>query len=128
MEDAGNKCRELEVYFSRYANFIASWCWPVCAAQEMASHGPRALPRPDRLHHIVEDFLTLWTAPLSHVLPLQRFLSDVLSRDVRSYFGDSCLVAALTHGRLPESCQQHFIDGQGLQRPPMFHTATSKAM
>ncbi|KAK3091462.1 hypothetical protein FSP39_019980 [Pinctada imbricata] len=31
-----------------------------------------ALPRPKLLHHIVEDFLTSWDGPLSHLLPLRR--------------------------------------------------------
>jgi len=87
-----------------------------------------ALPRPDRLHHTVEDFLTSWTAPRTHILPLQRFLSGVLHRDMRSYFGESCLVASLTHSDLPESCHQHFLHGRGLQRPTMLHANATAAM
>ena len=36
---------------------------------EVASHD--VLPRPQRIHHIVEDFLTDFTAPTSHILPLR---------------------------------------------------------
>ena len=98
-----------------------------CAAGAMETRRPwETLPRPARLHHMVEDFLTSWTAQLSHVLPLQRFLSAVVGRDVRSYFGDSCLLASLTHAVLPESCQQDFVQGHGLHRPLVFHSAATK--
>ena len=80
------------------------------------------LPRPSRLHHMVEDFLTTWSTPRSHVLPLRRFLTAVLGSDVRSYFGETCTVAALTHAVLPESCRQQFLSGSGLQHPTtLFH-------
>jgi hypothetical protein len=82
------------------------------------------LPRPARLHHIVEDFLTTWDAPLSHILPLRRFLDAVLDEDVRSYFADSCLTAALTHFDLPLACRSQFLQGQGLERPISFRSAT----
>ena len=36
---------------------------------------PEVLPKPDRLHHIVEDFLTEFDARTSHLLPLRRYLS-----------------------------------------------------
>ena len=41
------------------------------------------LPRPDSLHHIVEDFLTMWDTPISHVLPLRRFFEDVIDTDIK---------------------------------------------
>lgn len=44
------------------------------------------LPRPAAIHHIVEDFLTDWTAPNAHVLPLRRFLENCLGTDLRSFF------------------------------------------
>ena len=99
----------------------------LCVGEAMKTGGGRGstLPRPDRLHHVVEDFLTTWTAPVSHVTPLRRFLGAVLRRDVRSYFADSCLAAALTHDQLPGSCRQHFVRGHGLQRPPLAHVAAA---
>ncbi|XP_068672051.1 FAD-dependent oxidoreductase domain-containing protein 2-like [Montipora foliosa] len=48
------------------------------------------LPRPHRLHHVVEDFLTLWTAPTSHILPLRRFIETVVGGDLRSFFASTC--------------------------------------
>lgn len=47
------------------------------------------LPRPAAIHHIVEDFLTDWTAPLSHILPLRRFLENCLGTDLRSFYAGS---------------------------------------
>ena len=44
------------------------------------------LPRPSALHHIVEDFLTDWTAPVGHILPLRRFLENCLDTDLRSFY------------------------------------------
>lgn len=44
------------------------------------------LPRPVAVHHIVEDFLTDWTAPVGHILPLRRFLENCLDTDLRSFY------------------------------------------
>ena len=44
------------------------------------------LPRPSALHHVVEDFLTDWTAPVGHILPLRRFLENCLDTDLRSFY------------------------------------------
>jgi len=97
------------------------------AAAAMARRGSGVvLPRPDRLHHVLEDFLTAWTAPRGHIVPLRRFLGAVLGdRDVRAYFADSCLVASLTRASLPESCRQQFVRGQGLQRPAVASAAAA---
>ncbi|KAK9399976.1 FAD-dependent oxidoreductase domain-containing protein 2-like [Crotalus adamanteus] len=72
------------------------------------------LPRPDAIHHIVEDFLTDWTAPNAHVLPLRRFLENCLETDLRRFYADSCFLFAFTHLRLPPSCQQGYMRKQGL--------------
>ncbi|XP_062444677.1 FAD-dependent oxidoreductase domain-containing protein 2 isoform X2 [Rhea pennata] len=45
-----------------------------------------SLPRPDAIHHIVEDFLTDWTAPNAHILPLRRFLENCVGTDLRNFF------------------------------------------
>lgn len=63
------------------------------------------LPRPKRLHHIVEDFLTDWTGPITHLLPLRRFLETVTSQDLRHFFSPHCLEISLTHLHSPMSCQ-----------------------
>ncbi|XP_040493408.1 FAD-dependent oxidoreductase domain-containing protein 2 isoform X1 [Ursus maritimus] len=73
-----------------------------------------ALPRPTAIHHIVEDFLTDWTAPVGHILPLRRFLENCLDTDLRSFYAESCFLFALTHQKLPPFCQQGYLRTQGL--------------
>ncbi|KAH0616933.1 hypothetical protein JD844_028421 [Phrynosoma platyrhinos] len=72
------------------------------------------LPRPDAIHHIVEDFLTDWTAPNAHILPLRRFLENCLETDLRRFYAESCFLFAFTHQRLPPFCQQGYMRMQGL--------------
>uniref|UniRef100_A0A670XUS6 L-amino-acid oxidase n=1 Tax=Pseudonaja textilis TaxID=8673 RepID=A0A670XUS6_PSETE len=72
------------------------------------------LPRPDAIHHIVEDFLTDWTAPNAHVLPLRRFLENCLETDLRRFYAESCFLFAFTHLKLPPFCQQGYMRKQGL--------------
>ncbi|XP_056379659.1 FAD-dependent oxidoreductase domain-containing protein 2 [Hyla sarda] len=73
------------------------------------------LPRPDHIHHIVEDFLTDWTGPKSHILPLRRFLENCLQKDLRTFYADSCFIFSLTHQKLPIFCQQGYLQNQGLK-------------
>ncbi|NXP32736.1 FXRD2 protein, partial [Leiothrix lutea] len=77
-------------------------------------HPDWPLPRPDAIHHVVEDFLTDWTAPNAHILPLRRFLENCLSTDLRNFFAESCFLFAFTHQKLPPSCQQGYVRMQGL--------------
>ncbi|XP_077195744.1 FAD-dependent oxidoreductase domain-containing protein 2 [Paroedura picta] len=72
------------------------------------------LPRPDAIHHIVEDFLTDWTAQNAHILPLRRFLENCLGIDLRRFYAESCFLFALTHQKLPVFCQQGYMRRQGL--------------
>ncbi|KAM4722839.1 FAD-dependent oxidoreductase domain-containing protein 2 [Rhinophrynus dorsalis] len=72
------------------------------------------LPRPQRLHHVVEDFLTDWTGPNSHVLPLRRFLENCLQTDLRAFYAETCLLFTLTQRKLPIFCQQSYLQNQGL--------------
>ncbi|KAG8556325.1 hypothetical protein GDO81_018027 [Engystomops pustulosus] len=74
------------------------------------------LPRPDYIHHVVEDFLTHWTGPNSHILPLRRFLENCLQKDLRAFYSDHCFVFSLTHQTLPIFCQQVYLQNQGLKR------------
>lgn len=73
---------------------------------------PLKLPRPTKIHHMVEDFLTYWTSPLSHLLPLRRFLEAIFQDDMREYFSSTCLAAALTHMTVPTRCQD-YLQGRG---------------
>uniref|UniRef100_A0A8C5XZ76 FAD-dependent oxidoreductase domain-containing protein 2 n=1 Tax=Microcebus murinus TaxID=30608 RepID=A0A8C5XZ76_MICMU len=76
------------------------------------AHWP--LPRPAAIHHILEDFLTDWTAPVGHILPLRRFLENCLDTDLRSFYAESCFLFALTRQKLPPFCQQGYLRRQGL--------------
>lgn len=44
------------------------------------------LPRPNAVHHMVEDFLTEWDQPVSHSQPLRRFLEHCLQTDLRAFY------------------------------------------
>ncbi|KAM6215927.1 FAD-dependent oxidoreductase domain-containing protein 2 [Rhynchocyon petersi] len=72
------------------------------------------LPRPTAIHHILEDFLTDWTAPVGHILPLRRFLENCLDTDLRNFYAESCFRFALTRQKLPPFCQQGYLRMQGL--------------
>src|SRR6218665_2845079 len=75
------------------------------------------LPRPTAIHHIVEDFLTKWDAPISHIQPFRMFLENILSNDLRYFAGEECLVLSLTHSRIPFLCSKQFLEGQTLLIP-----------
>lgn len=72
------------------------------------------LPRPDWMHHIVEDFLTNWDAPMSHVLPLRRFLEIAMGQDIRQYFAEDCFKIAMTHDNVPLQCKTYLDGSSGL--------------
>ncbi|KAL4240447.1 FAD-dependent oxidoreductase domain-containing protein 2 [Mactra antiquata] len=71
------------------------------------------LPKPSKLHHIVEDFLTSWDGPISHILPLRRYLENVLDTDMRSFFAEECMEIALTQSTLPYHCEKYYMNGEG---------------
>ncbi|KAJ8345117.1 hypothetical protein SKAU_G00293100 [Synaphobranchus kaupii] len=72
------------------------------------------LPRPKAIHHIIEDFLTKWDAPISHIQPLRRFLEHCLQTDLRAFYAESCFRFSLTNRRLPPFCYQGYLRKQGL--------------
>ncbi|XP_048448900.1 FAD-dependent oxidoreductase domain-containing protein 2, partial [Rhincodon typus] len=72
------------------------------------------LPRPHYIHHVVEDFLTDWTAAKAHILPLRRFLENCLGTDLRSFFAESCFKFALTNPHVPPFCHHGYLNMQGL--------------
>ena len=77
----------------------------VCSELEMLERpSGRPLPAAARVHHVLEDFLTEWTARTSHLLPLRRFLEACLERDLRHFSRRTCLRHALTNRRRPLGC------------------------
>ncbi|XP_017271956.1 FAD-dependent oxidoreductase domain-containing protein 2 isoform X1 [Kryptolebias marmoratus] len=74
------------------------------------------LPRPEAIHHMVEDFLTEWDGPLSHIQPLRRFLEHCVNTDLRAFYAESCFRSALTHRKPPLFCQQGYLNRRGVPR------------
>ncbi|XP_030263885.1 FAD-dependent oxidoreductase domain-containing protein 2 [Sparus aurata] len=72
------------------------------------------LPRPKAIHHMVEDFLTEWEGPISHIQPLRRFLEHCVQTDLRAFYAESCFRASLTHRAPPLFCQQGYLKQQGV--------------
>lgn len=91
--------------------------------KEMKSKGRDVLPRPKLIHHIVEDFLTIWDAPVSHILPLRRFIEDSVGENLKHYFADDCMTKQLLFQTVPLSCQTEFLEGKGLKGTPELHIA-----
>ncbi|XP_005100558.2 FAD-dependent oxidoreductase domain-containing protein 2 [Aplysia californica] len=87
------------------------------------------LPRPDALHHVVEDFTTQFTAQHSHILPLRRFLENIVQQDLRAFFSESCFQLAMTHAEIPEACGSQYMAGHGLLgNPDLLQSASSTGM
>ncbi|XP_072299588.1 FAD-dependent oxidoreductase domain-containing protein 2 [Eucyclogobius newberryi] len=74
------------------------------------------LPRPKAVHHMIEDFLTEWDAPISHIQPLQHFLEHCVQTDLRHFYAEACFRLSLTHRQPPLSCQHEYLRGQGLSQ------------
>ncbi|KAK2915986.1 hypothetical protein Q8A67_000360 [Cirrhinus molitorella] len=72
------------------------------------------LPRPDAVHHMVEDFLTEWDQPISHSQPLRRFLEHCLQTDLRAFYAESCFLLSLTSRTPPLFCHQGYLRKQGI--------------
>lgn len=75
-----------------------------------------SLPRPKAIHHMVEDFLTEWESPLSHIQPLRRFLEHCVHTDLRTFYAETCFRSSLTHRKPPLFCQQGYLRQQGVPR------------
>lgn len=58
-----------------------------CVEEEMRLR-PKGwpLPRPAAIHHSIEDFLTEWDAPVSHIQPIRRFFEHCVQTDLRSFY------------------------------------------
>ncbi|KAI8734901.1 FAD-dependent oxidoreductase domain-containing protein 2 [Biomphalaria glabrata] len=72
------------------------------------------LPRPDYIHHIVEDFYTSWQKSQTHILPLRRFFEKVLSVDLRTFYTKSCFLVSMTKDKTSQHCKQSYLLNQGL--------------
>jgi len=90
--------------------------------EDMQQRGRKKfLPKPDAIHHIVEDFLTSWDAATSHILPLRRFLESILQHDSRQFFAENCFQMALMHQKPPHMCADNFLAGQSVMFSEIFN-------
>ncbi|CAD5126214.1 DgyrCDS14383 [Dimorphilus gyrociliatus] len=71
--------------------------------------GNLKLPKPDRLHHVLEDFLTNFDTRYSHIVPLRRFVEHVLSKDLRSFSEEDCIQEAFTGLNVPHDCKAFYF-------------------
>lgn len=74
------------------------------------------LPRPKAIHHMVEDFLTEWDSPISHIQPLRRFLEHCVQTDLRSFYAETCFRLSLTHRQPPLFCRHGYLKQQGVMQ------------
>eukprot|EP00794_Sanderia_malayensis_P008745 gene8745-9679_t len=84
----------------------------------------KELPTPDRLHHIVEDFLAFWNALVHHHLPLRWFLEFATEEDLRHFYAEDCFKIAMTNKKMPYFCDEHFLKGFALSQPKPTSTIT----
>ena len=63
---------------------------------------------------MVEDFLTTWDAPTSHILPLRRFLENVIDNDLRHFFAEDCFKMAMVFEEIPTTCDEYLSKGSAL--------------
>uniref|UniRef100_A0A8C5K4C6 FAD-dependent oxidoreductase domain-containing protein 2 n=1 Tax=Jaculus jaculus TaxID=51337 RepID=A0A8C5K4C6_JACJA len=104
-----------DAWLSNFLHPVIYYYKQLPTEQEVRFRSPHwPLPRPTAIHHIVEDFLTDWTAPVGHILPLRRFLENCLDTDLRNFYAESCFRFALTRQKLPPFCQQGYLQMQGL--------------
>ncbi|XP_006814458.1 FAD-dependent oxidoreductase domain-containing protein 2-like [Saccoglossus kowalevskii] len=69
------------------------------------------LPRPSKMHHMTSDFMTSWTSPNSHILPLRRFLESCVGQDLRYNYDDECFQLTMTYKNPPIGCKQSYANG-----------------
>lgn len=70
----------------------------------MKNEDKKILPRPDRLHHLVEDFHTNWHHNQTHVQHLKTFLENCISKQLDEFGNDDCLSFVLSKQTVPVTC------------------------
>nr|XP_061829585.1 FAD-dependent oxidoreductase domain-containing protein 2-like [Nerophis lumbriciformis] len=100
------------------SNFLhpVLYYYDMLPTEEEMKHRPHGwpLPRPKAIHHMVEDFLTEWDGPISHIQPLRRFLEHCVHTDLRAFYAESCFRLSLTHRKPPLFCRQGYLKQQGM--------------
>ncbi|KAK3089494.1 hypothetical protein FSP39_004045 [Pinctada imbricata] len=65
------------------------------------------LPKPDGLHHMVEDFNTDWSRPVTHVIPLRAFIGSMLNVSLAGFSQNECFLFSLSYDSLPQRCLEY---------------------
>ena len=82
-----------------------------------SKHPKETLPKPDGLHHIIEDFTTVFDGPTMHMLPLRRWWEFFSEIDLRTFTAESCIGYDMlydlsgTDGKpvMPPFCDEYFV-------------------
>ena len=109
-------------------SFVTFFCYHLLTDEDMQNRVTKqTLPKPNAMHHIVEDFLTAWDGPSSHILPLRRFLESIFQADMRHFTADECFQMSLMYQNPALMCDDHFLSGRGLTlNPDLFEALPSK--
>ncbi|KAL8620878.1 hypothetical protein ACOMHN_047049 [Nucella lapillus] len=116
-----------EAHTSNFLHPVLYYYKSVPTEEQMKKRSKKeVLPRPNAIHHIVEDFLTAWDGPESHVSPLRRFMEHVTHADLRMRFAQPCFLEAMTHGQPSPACVSGYMQGQGLTATPQMVAAAEE--
>jgi len=66
------------------------------------------LSQADMVHHMLEDFLTMWTDIRNHQSYLLKFYESILGVDLQSYSRRECAVLRSVRDNWPVRCRIHF--------------------
>lgn len=108
-----------EAHLSNFLHPVLYYYEQLPTREDMKRRGVKQLlPRPAYIHHLVEDFLTLWDGPKTHISPLRHFLDYITQSDLRGRFDQSCFMEAMTHDKPSPACMDQYLNGQGLVATP----------
>ncbi|RDD41256.1 FAD-dependent oxidoreductase domain-containing protein 2 [Trichoplax sp. H2] len=67
------------------------------------------MPVPDRIHHVLEDFLTDWSVYSHHGHYLKLFLEKIFKLDLDNYYAGNCFAFAMSFKKMPITCSKPTI-------------------
>uniref|UniRef100_A0A915L503 FAD/NAD(P)-binding domain-containing protein n=1 Tax=Romanomermis culicivorax TaxID=13658 RepID=A0A915L503_ROMCU len=67
-----------------------------------------SLPEPDDIHHVYEDFTTIFDGPNVHIKPLRRFVEKCLDLDLKMHLSDGCVTEDMASGKRVQTCERFF--------------------
>lgn len=66
------------------------------------------LSKYSKKHHVLEDFLTMWTEQSNHQLHFRRFFESILGINLKRYTKNECLSFHAIFGSYPIMCSLYF--------------------